>query len=217
LNFFGHAAIAHRVRPTPEFVFGAMLPDLAGMCGARGLSAVAGDVRDGVAHHHVIDGRFHGATAFVDLCAEAVTSLQALGVRRGPSRAAAHVGVELLLDGVLARDATSRRAYLESLEHARLRGVATTIASSDPAAVARIATLVDRLLSYRHLVGRESPEGAAERLRYALANRPRLALTEEESRVLVPWAERLAPRVEARADELVAVVMTESRGQGTPD
>ena len=48
MNFFGHAVAALALDDEPRFIFGAMLPDLVSMAGAR-LGRVADPVREAAA------------------------------------------------------------------------------------------------------------------------------------------------------------------------
>ena len=104
VNFFGHAAAARHVEDDPAFLIGAMAPDLLPMCGAIAAEPTCAKVSAGQAHHVLADARFHGTKAFTMLAAWAARKLIEAGVPRGPSRGAAHVAIELFLDGVLAED-----------------------------------------------------------------------------------------------------------------
>ena len=72
MNFFGHAAVARHVDDGPEFVLGAMAPDLLAMCGVTGDFPASAGVAAGQAHHLAVDAAFHGSVAFVTLQAWAV-------------------------------------------------------------------------------------------------------------------------------------------------
>src|SRR5579872_2906487 len=77
-----------------------MLPDLAGMAGLSFDDAlVPEEVRRGVAYHHATDTAFHAHAAFRSGTAAIRDDLAKAGVGRGPARASAHIGWELLLDG----------------------------------------------------------------------------------------------------------------------
>lgn len=117
VNFFGHAAVASWHADDGGWLLGAMLPDFASMIGARLDAQPNPRLAAGVAHHHATDAAFHHAPAVVGLMRDAEARLTARGVRRGPTRAVAHVGVELLLDGVLTRDAGYRASFATGLAH----------------------------------------------------------------------------------------------------
>ena len=94
-----------------------MLPDFATMVRARLADAEDPEVAAGIAHHHATDAAFHGMPAVLGLMRELDERLAALGCARGPRRAVAHIGVELLLDGVLVEEAAYRAAYAGGLGH----------------------------------------------------------------------------------------------------
>ena len=171
MNFFGHAAIASTRSAAPGVVLGAMLPDFATMC--RMPIARAGivdrDVTAGIALHHATDAAFHGLP-------ETLASMRALDARlahggcaRGPRRAVAHVGVELLLDGVLVADASHRASYLAGLAYQAV------IQWHEPADASRLAALITRLRTHGVPDDLRQPETIVTRLTRMLAHRPLLA------------------------------------------
>src|SRR4051812_25858680 len=95
-----------------------MAPDLLAMCGALAGAGTSPEVAAGQAHHVAVDARFHACPGFVALTAWGARVLVEAGLPRGPARGAAHVGIELLLDGVLASDGPARAAYAGSLADA---------------------------------------------------------------------------------------------------
>src|SRR6185369_9833050 len=125
MNFFGHAALAASHfgdgRPPPSanelamLCLGSMLPDFIGM-----LRLSRPDVRDdtlarGVAFHHQTDEAFHELPSFLRLSREAFGWLSEQQLPRGPARAVAHIGIEILLDEVFAEHEAARVAYLAAL------------------------------------------------------------------------------------------------------
>src|SRR5687768_8762401 len=94
-----------------------MLPDLASMAGVRlDTTELPDDVAAGVRHHYAADAAFHGHESFIRLLRTVRTALADAGVARGPARAAAHVGVELALDGwLLAEVAHAHDALSDAL------------------------------------------------------------------------------------------------------
>jgi hypothetical protein len=193
MNFFGHAAVARQVDDDPAFLLGAMAPDLLGMCGAVAGAATSPKVSAGELHHQLVDARFHATAAFTSTTAWAARALVAAGLPRGGARGAAHVGVELFLDGLLARDAGARAAYLRSLANAD-----TTRAPfvwGDALSERRWRELVSRLHDGSILDRYRDPDFVAARLVGALARRPRLALGVGGGEVLRAFLPALERRV----------------------
>jgi hypothetical protein len=178
MNFFGHATLAARFSDRPEFVLGAMLPDFSNMLGLRGPGAQDGVIAAGIRFHHVTDRAFHDLAIFRRHCREATAVLGARGVARGTARAVAHVGVELLLDAVLAEAAAARSAYVAGLRAGQRPELLRSL-HWPSAEQARLGGLMSRLEG-----GFEEHRGVAqvpaslivERLSRALGRRPRLAI-----------------------------------------
>jgi acyl carrier protein phosphodiesterase len=201
VNFFGHAATAGRAHDDPAFVLGAMAPDLLPLCGAVPAVETSDSVASGQAHHRRVDALFHASPTFTALQAWASRSLVERGVHRGGARGAAHVGIELLLDGVLATDTVARGVYTRSLAEAE--GVRTPFVWRDALSRHRWTALVLRLRegaipdAYRDL------DFVAARLHGALRRRPRLALTDDDVVTLRAFLPALQTRVETDASGLV--------------
>ncbi len=204
MNYFGHAAVASwetRGDELGRVALGAMLPDFSVMSGARITSGGDPQIDRGVALHHATDAVFHTAPAVTGLFRETEARLVARGCRRGPTRAAAHVGVELLLDGVLIDDAGHRAAYLAAL-------------ATDPAPVtwredgddARFATLFARLRAYGVPDDLRRPRAAAERIFRMLAGRKLLAPDAGERAAIADVLEEIAPRVAVAAETVIRQV-----------
>lgn len=170
MNFFGHAVVASWQSPAPGVVLGAMLPDFATMIRARLGEATDADVAAGIAHHHATDARFHGLPIVVGLMRELDGRLDRLGCARGPRRAVAHIGVELLLDGVLVQDAAHRAVYVAGLAH-DARGVVWRDEEGD----VRFAALLARLRSNGAPEDLQRTHAITQRLQRILMHRPLLA------------------------------------------
>ncbi|MEZ4404518.1 MAG: hypothetical protein R3B06_31145 [Kofleriaceae bacterium] len=200
MNFFGHAAVASWQAASPAATLGAMLPDFASMC--RALLAPQDDpeVAAGVELHHATDAVFHRAPAVVGLFRDAEARLTARGVRKGPTRAAAHVGVELLLDGVLLDEPGYRRAYLAALGHA---GPVAWRSDDGPA---RYAALRARLRDHGTPTDLASGAGVARRLARALAGRRLLEPTAPEHRAIAAVMGELVERVAAATPTVLTQV-----------
>jgi acyl carrier protein phosphodiesterase len=178
VNFIGHAAVALWQRADPRFVLGSMLPDFASMAGQRMASTGADadpELAAGVALHHRTDDVFHAAPAFVALQQRALDALTPLGVPRGTSRAIGHIGVEMLIDGELLAERSLADAYLRAIE----ADVALSGVFRDPDAVADLARLRTRLVSYGVPYDYRDPDAVLRRLQIVLNRRPRLAIADE--------------------------------------
>lgn len=205
MNYFGHAAVASWTRG-PDLaapvsggrVLGAMLPDFATMSRARLAEARDAEVADGIALHHETDRVFHRLPVVVALMRELDERLERAGCARGPRRAVAHIGVELLLDGVLVGDTAYRESYLAGLAHD-----AAGVRWRDPGDDARFAVLLARLRSYGVPDDLRRADDIAARLQRMLAHRPLLAPSASD---LVAIRSSLAahqPRVEVAADTVL--------------
>jgi len=195
VNFYGHAVVAAASERDGEFVLGAMLPDFISILGTRPPRLEVGSLRRGVAYHHRTDAAFHESEIFRTLQAQASDHLRACGVRRGPTRAVAHVGVELLIDAALAwsfaasspsNSTAPDEAYLRALElgAAPLSGLAWAPSSDTE----RFMGLCQRLRQAGVARFRVDAEQAMADLGRILARRPRLALTDQETPAVKAWA-----------------------------
>lgn len=197
VNFFGHAAVASWASQRPGVVLGAMLPDFATMCGGR-IEAVDDDEVDrGVALHHTTDAVFHQLPVVTALMRELDARLDERGCARGPRRAVAHIGVELLLDGELTGEPAYRAAYLAGLAHdaaLRWRG-------SDEAP--RFAILIERLRERGVPDDLRRPAAITARLHRILAHRPLLAPSGDDLRAIGDALAGFQPRVEVAAGTIV--------------
>ena len=200
MNFFGHAAIVGRAEPGAPggVVLGAMLPDFATMCRARLAPAEDADLARGVALHHATDAAFHTLPAVLGLMRELDERLALGGCARGPRRAVAHIGVELLLDGVLVDDAAARASYL-----AGLACDAAGVRWRDPDGDARFAALIARLRAYGVPADLREPAAIVERLRRILAHRPLLAPSGSDLHAIRDALVAHQPRVEIAADTVL--------------
>lgn len=204
MNYFGHAAVASWQATEDALAgvaFGAMLPDFSVMCGARVASGGTAHVDAGIALHHATDAVFHHAPAVSALFRDAEGRLAERGVRRGPMRAAAHVGVELLLDGVLLDDARHRAAYTAAMGHD-----AAMLVWREEGDPARFATFLARLRGYGLPEDLRRPRAAAERIFRMLAGRKLLAPEANERTAIADVLEELAPRVAVAASTVIRQV-----------
>jgi hypothetical protein len=205
LNFFGHAVAAQQIDDDPAFLLGAMAPDLLPLCGAVAGAVTSPRVAAGQAHHLQVDALFHGNPAFTDLLVWATRSLRERGLGRGPARAVAHVGVELFLDGELARRARAREVYLRSLIEAE--SARAPFEWTDDVSRERWRAMVVRLRAGVIPDAYREPDFVAARLIGALAHRPRLALTDEGEGLLRAFLPALGARVREETAALLAPVV----------
>ncbi len=170
LNYFGHSVIASWRDAPPATVLGAMLPDFANMCRGR-LAREQPDaaVAEGVALHHRTDGVFHDLAPVQAQMRELDARLGALDVARGPRLAVAHVGIELMLDGVLVVEPTWRATYEAAIADD------TEVAWRELEDTARFAELRARLRTSGVPDDLASVESIVYRLQRVLGPRPRLA------------------------------------------
>lgn len=181
MNFIGHVAVALWDSEDPEFILGAMLPDLANMAGLRLPRELReGPLKRGVSHHHQTDEHFHSESTFTDLTQSTLDRLQGLGVPRGSARAAAHVGVEMLLDGELVREVHVQDAYASALT--QLPTVRSLFATS--LEQARWLALEQRLCSHGMPHDYRDTDTVVLRLTHIFRARPRLALSRESEQII---------------------------------
>jgi acyl carrier protein phosphodiesterase len=189
VNFFGHAAVASWADASPGVVLGAMLPDFASMCGGRLVAASEDEVTRGVALHHATDGAFHTLPVVTGLMRELDDQLAARSCARGPRRAVAHIGVELLLDGELTDEPAYRAAYLAGLAHT------PALTWREPDSAPRFQTLLDRLRARGIPADLRSPEATTTRIHHILAHRPLLAPSPDDLRAIRGALTAFQPRL----------------------
>lgn len=178
-----------------------MAPDLLPLCGAIADQATSTAVADGQAQHHQVDALFHANPTFLKLQAWAAGALIERGAARGSARGAAHVGVELLLDGVLATDRHARRAYQDALAEADGAGAPFSWRDGDSERL--WAELIERLRRGAIPDAYRDCDFVADRVIGALRTRPRLAICDADQSLLRELLPTLRGRVEADADALV--------------
>ncbi|HXJ80277.1 MAG TPA: hypothetical protein VMS64_16550 [Candidatus Methylomirabilis sp.] len=199
MNFFGHATVASwDPSATAAFALGAMLPDFIAMSGAASMRPAHEETRRGVALHHATDEVFHAAPDFIALMGRARADLEKGGLRRGSAWAAAHVGVELLLDGTLVADERAGALYLRAL-----RGAEHHLVYDGAGDASRVAHLLDRLRAAGIPYPYADPRTVATRVQRALLARPRLALDGRHVDVLMDVLDDVAADVRVRAGALL--------------
>jgi len=208
VNLLGHTyvAVAATGRDDPEFLLGAVLPDLAPMAGVRpDRAAAAGAVGEGIACHVATDAAFHGHPAFRAGMGALRRDLDGRGVGSGPARAVGHAGWELLLDGTLVASAT-----LDAFGRALAAGEAALPALAGPDRP-RWRAFLDRARTApppRY----DDPAWVADRLHAMLARRPRLRLPADHVRTVAAALGDHQPGVEAAAAGVLADTVRAVRG-----
>ncbi len=197
MNFFGHAVVAGWAHRGPNHRLGSMLPDFESMLRVSVVAIHDEGLRKGVDFHHRTDEVFHRAPTFLRLCSGALESLTALDVRRGTSRAVAHIGAEMFLDGYLAERRDDVDGYLSALSsetdgHLEWEDLGQAFSG-----------LRARLQRWGAPRDYADPEFVLTRLGDTLSRRPALAITEEQAPRVAEFLPELQQRVEHSATELL--------------
>lgn len=203
MNFFGHVVVAGWFERDPGYLLGSMLPDFASMSGTRLGTVPVAAVAAGVALHHRTDDAFHTAPAFLHLMTLAREELEARGVAWGTARAVAHVGSELLLDGVLLERHPSA-PYVDALEAAAELTRARHLDAAFRDQGVGFAALLRRLQDAGPPHAYREPARVSEFLERALGRRPRLCFADGDRARVAEVLAGLRPEVERQADPLLA-------------
>lgn len=202
MNYIGHLAVALWQRSDPRFVLGSMLPDFAGMIGARLCAADDPELAAGIALHHRTDAVFHAAGAFTSLLHGMRDTLTSRGVPRGTARAVGHIAVEMLIDGELLREPVLGDAYTTALR----AGASTEAPFTDSDGEARFQALRARLLAHGAPHDYRDPEAILRRLVLALRGRPRLAIDAASTPIIASALPGLQRKVALALPGLLASV-----------
>jgi hypothetical protein len=174
-----------------------MLPDFSSMCRARIAGTSDTEVAAGIALHHATDKAFHNLPVVVGLMRELDQRLERGGCARGPRRAAAHIGVELLLDGVLLDTEDYRDSYILGLEYE------APITWRDEGDDLRFDALMSRLRALGVPLDLKRPEAITHRLSRMLGHRPLLAPSSSDLSTITISLLEHKPRVEVAADTVL--------------
>jgi len=187
VNFVGHAVVAGAERGSDAYAFGAMVPDLRRFAAGEPLPMTDAAVDAGITSHHRVDAAFHDHELFRAWTAELVASMPVAD--RG-ARAAAHVAVELAIDGVLLRGDAA--AY-----EGALRWAAATVdgAWADVVARMRLGAIVDAY---------GTADGVADRVVSVMERRPRLRPIAPRRGDLAVAVAAVLPSIEPAVHGLVA-------------
>ena len=211
MNVAGHITVALRLYPDdPSIWLGAALPDLAAMGRHRLLGTTAdAAVERGIALHHRTDDAFHRHDLFTGPMARLRSELAVDGVGRGPARAVAHVGPELLLDGELLSESVIVDAVAAAFELLVVLPDSTlgslVAGESEEAWLAHLR----KIPAWGLPTDYADPAAVAGRLHRILERRPRLAF----DHALVPAiSDRLAfeqPSITSTSDRLLSDLVAE--------
>jgi len=158
---------------------------------------------------------FHQTPMFVAHNQRAVAALRALGISRGPARAAGHMGVEMLIDAELVTDAPSVEAYQAALSWGK------SALTNDNTGMSwfsrtRLAGLCSLLSDRGASTFEASVRRLAERLSGALSGRRLLAPTAQELALISTWlADDRAVRADVPQLLLELTCLDESRAHPT--
>ncbi len=214
MNLGAHIVVAKRlVDDDPAYWMGAALPDIAGMGGFRLLGSTDhGRVAAGIAFHHRTDEAFHHHVWFNDIQRPLREALLGAGLDRGPARAIAHVGPELLLDGRLIGPPRGGE-NVEAIDAAfdTINGLHSDLASLVRSEHReRWGTHLDRAARWRPSGEDHRVEAIARRLHRILARRPRLAFDaghiDAVAVHLAPVDEHIADTADSFVTELVELL-----------
>jgi hypothetical protein len=199
VNVLGHTHVALAVGvDAPDYVLGAVLPDLASMARVRlDRSRLEGGVAEGVRCHLAADAAFHTAPEFLRGSGAIRDDLRAAGVTAGPARAIGHVGWELLLDGTLLAS-PAPAAYARALELGD--GVGAAVREAHRPQWARLLAHRGRLPQLPY----DDPRWVAERLVSILEPRPSLRVPVEQVPVVAEVLGRHADGVVAAAPAVLS-------------
>ncbi len=203
VNYLGHAVLAFHVAEDPAFALGAMLPDLASMAGFS-IDEVEPRVSAGVRFHHQTDAIFHEAPEFIEGQRFVRQRLLELGVRKGPARAMAHIGIEFMIDAAFV----PHEGYLDALA---LGAKDMGIWRSGGPTASRAAALCDRLYALAWTPHEVSPERLSERLMGALRSRIRLAPLGREATVAAELLAEQRHHYQILAPQIASYVLTKVR------
>ena len=189
MNFVGHAVVAWRERAEPAYAFGAMVPDLRRFARREDPLPTrdAGALAAGVLSHHRADAAFHDHKLFRSWMADVVAAMPAPD--RG-ARAAAHVAVELAIDGLLL-DGGEAAAYGDALDWAR------------PSFDGAWHELVTRMDTGEIIEAYRTADGIAARVVGVMNRRPRLARLAVDRHALTTAVASVIPKIEGWLPDLL--------------
>jgi hypothetical protein len=164
-----------------------MLPDLIAMARASSerIQFSSAELKAGWDFHLRTDEVFHRTRSFQVLNRTALDHFARLKIRKGPARACAHIGVEMLIDASLAEDSRYHAPYVQALRWGAQRVV--RFGYSDPSVKTRLSALLEHLADEGPKVHNAEPERLAFRLERTLYDRPKLKPTNSELQAMAHY------------------------------
>ncbi len=149
----------------------------------------------GVALHHATDVLYHEHPLVRERMAREAARLQDSGIPRRRAQALAHVGLELVTDGILSADQSGVAAFRAAV--ARATGPQGPVEASLESATDRELwrRVAERLRSGDFPARYREADFVATRLEIVFRRRPRLAFEVELVPALASWVSRLAAEV----------------------
>lgn len=161
-----------------------MLPDLCAMARQPCTLGNGAEVDAGHNFHLATDAVFHQTEMFVHHNLRVLTDLRRIGISRGPARACAHMGVEMLIDAQLVINPDYFEAYLRALRwgaHELSTAEVSELAQQWPQSErSSFADLLSFLVDRGRWVFEASQERIQNRLMGALLHRKRLSPSQPE-------------------------------------
>lgn len=215
MNLGSHIAVAAKLEEnSPAFWLGAALPDLGSIGRFRLLGVCDNrDVTRGIVLHHQTDDVFHKHPWFTQRQKRLRALLLDAGVGRGASRAIAHVGPELLLDGALLLESTGRTGLRPQIETA-LNSIASlqnqlgSLVPDDPQGWLQH---LDQVADWGTPADYHDPDAVAQRLHRILGRRPRLRMETNDIGIAAGILRTEWPDIEATALAFVSEIASDLR------
>ena len=200
MNFFGHSVVAAALKPSEPFIAGSMLPDWLGITGVKLRRVENDELRAGIQFHRRTDAVFHAHPHFSALWRKASRLMREQGLPKASAWAAAHVGVELLLDGEFSRVAATHAHY-----EGGLRALSDSLGSlhfDGAQDAARLQRLLEGLSQHFDASRYRDVDFVEERITRILHVRPRLAIPPDNTGCVAQVLRELQPCVDGQGNFL---------------
>ena len=207
MNFGAHICVADRIGYAGDAAhvgLGSALPDLAaiGRFRLRRISNLEG-IDAGVTLHYRTDEAFHSHSLFSGWQKTTANALASSPLSRGAIRAVAHVGPELLIDGVLLRDTTNRQAITDAI------GIIPSVLDVlepmvNPPDTERWSSHLEDVSGWPVPGTMGDPVLVAQRMHRILQRRPRLAFDDTAIPAVAEALEHVAASITENAEALTS-------------